>query len=309
MVEDIPTSKDYFNIGFEYSMIAYANILGMIHLLEDYHYITDEEPDEFEEFIDETIKEYWENSKTQLMNAASLLHQGIDFLIKSKICEISPFLLLKNDPDKYPKIKSKKKVYFSDFYTQEAVKLIKIYNTFSDTKFSDDFTELYEKSRTRRNKIMHTVDTKLNLESENLLKEAIELIRYFMKSDWVEFRREYIENTPEHKLGSDSDIIDDIISQEFNTHERILNNTDFTKVYNVSKKRRFYLCPSCTHRSYIPNGPYFTAVLKPNNSSSTNLSCATCLQNFEVNREQCLDPECKSNVISIDYGTCSICQG
>lgn len=296
MITDIPTKEDFYSSGMDYAMMAYTNILDMVLLLEEFSYDSD----------DAEAKEYWESGRGKLKSSASLLHQGIDFLLKSKVAEISPLLLIENNPDRFPKLDRNGKVAYSEFYTQDSAKLPKIYNTFCSPPLSDRFLELYNRSRTRRNKIMHTIDNRLSIQFKEIVRESIELILNFSQDSWVDLRQEFLDESPEYKLMYEDRVIKERLQSEFGVLKGFLNNEDFKKVYGIEKRRRFYLCPDCCHPDYVAS-PIPTAYLEPNSPRSTNIFCVICKNSFDVRRDRCTEIGCPSNVILIDTDGCGVC--
>lgn len=296
MIKNIPSAQDFHDAGVEFSMMAYSTILDLLVVFEEYSHLDDEE----------MLEDYWDSSKGKLKNAATLLHQGIDFLLKSKICEVSPFLLIDNSPEKIPKKNSNNEIEYSDFFTHDASKLPKIYDAYCSPKLSDRFRQMYEDSRQRRNKIIHTIDGNLGLEVKKIILEAVELIQYFLSKDWVGFRREFLESSPEYHLHYENDSITQNLIWEFSVLKKLLPNSLFKNIYGHPKSTRFYRCEHCCHSDYIIEPPP-TAYLNPNTPESTQLTCLACDDSFEVVRERCSAGSCRSNVISENTRECLVC--
>jgi len=74
--------------------------------------------------------------------------------LKARICEVSPYLLLKRTDIKPTKANTNT-WDFTDFPTIDATELIRIHNTFCSTSLSKDFQIQYEEIRRNRNKISH----------------------------------------------------------------------------------------------------------------------------------------------------------
>ena len=295
MITDILTKEDFYSSGIDYAMMAYTNVLDMVLLLEELNF--DEN--------DEEVKEYWESARGKLKSSASLLHQGIDFLLKSRIAEVSPFLLIENNPEKFPKLNSGGKVAYSEFHTQDSSKLPKIHNTFCSTPLTARFTELYESSRTRRNKIMHTIDNRLSIAAKDILRESIELILNFTNENWVELRHEFLTHSPEYQLLQEDKVVKARLQSEFGALKIALTNEEFKKIYAIDKRRRFYLCPECSDEDYVYS-PQPTAFLDPNSPISETMYCVICKTTLQIRRDSCVENNCPSNVIT-DWDTCGVC--
>jgi hypothetical protein len=74
--------------------------------------------------------------------------------LNARICEVSPYLLLKRTDIKPTKADTNT-WDFTDFPTIDATELIRIHNTFCSTSLSKEFQIQYEEIRRNRNKISH----------------------------------------------------------------------------------------------------------------------------------------------------------
>jgi hypothetical protein len=78
---------------------------------------------------DDDKTDYWRARTYRLNNAISLLQQSLEIFLKARIAEVSPFLLISGEPDRWPKRNSAGDVDFSDFRTLDAVQLCKAVNS------------------------------------------------------------------------------------------------------------------------------------------------------------------------------------
>ncbi|MGD1091523.1 MAG: hypothetical protein ABSB35_05955, partial [Bryobacteraceae bacterium] len=94
MIIDIPAPKDFFDSGIELFDFAWDTVANLITNLSQAIDMGVEEGD--------VSEEYWAASKRRLTTALAMTQQGVEFILKGKIAEVSPFLLLAEGPSKWP---------------------------------------------------------------------------------------------------------------------------------------------------------------------------------------------------------------
>lgn len=302
MIKNIPKSKNFLEIGMSQLNFAWEIILS---LLEDLH----EAEEYYEVNVKKVDKKFWDASKQRLSNSLFSLQHGVEFLLKSKIIEISPYLLIAENLSNWPKSCDKKDIDFADFKTVDAQDLIKIYNTFSSTRLSEEFNLTFNKLRKKRNSIVHTVDKRINLQAKEVMVEMLTMYKkFFPEGNWVHERRKSEEASPMSKLHS-SDHIEPRLVREFSLLVKLLSHSELMEFFNFDNGQRVYICDYCKEvcNDYYDDLYPKTAILKPNKSDSTNLYCFVCEKNIKVERIKCSNVGCKGNVISRDYATCLTC--
>lgn len=90
MITNIPDAAEFKNNGIAFLNLAWESLLSMSQHVSA---VTAELEEETER--QEYEKEYWREARQELGVAVALIQQGAEFLIKGKICELSPFLLLR----------------------------------------------------------------------------------------------------------------------------------------------------------------------------------------------------------------------
>lgn len=291
MILDIPTEKDFYNKGFLFLNFAWDIIFD---LLAEYEY-------KFGELNKEHIEECWLKSQAKLAKSVALSQQGAEFLLKGKISKISPFLLLSGNPDNWPKKCDKNDILFSEFRTADAQDLIKIHDTVSEERLSENFTSIFRRLRKTRNSIFHSIDNKLSFTGKDIVIDILNITREFIGKDkWIEKRKGYIKK--ENHVDDNYELLR--IIQELNITIKMLENKELIDSFNFSKKNRRYYCPYCCHEwlCYFDDGELKIklAQLQPNTPESTNLYCFACRRNIQVQRTTCNNPDCKGNVINTD---------
>jgi hypothetical protein len=94
LISDIPTPKDFFDSGIELFDFAWDTVASLITNLSQAIQMGVEEKD--------VSEEYWAASKRRLTSALAMTQQGVEFVLKGRIAEVSPFLLLAEGPSRWP---------------------------------------------------------------------------------------------------------------------------------------------------------------------------------------------------------------
>jgi hypothetical protein len=107
VILDIPTTEDFVDSGTSFLNLAWDAAVDLLLNL------TDASVDESDD--DGTITdEYWRRAQRPLSTAVTLAQQGAEFLLKSRIAAVSPFLLFSGLPREWPKACDKSDVSFAD---------------------------------------------------------------------------------------------------------------------------------------------------------------------------------------------------
>ncbi len=298
MINNIPTEKEYFVSGKElldFSWDTVAELLINLDQAEDWG---------FE--VDEVSEKYWEASIRRLTTALSIAQQGVEFLLKGKISQISPYLLIADSPQKWPSPYQKKNVDFSDFRTIDAQDLIRVHDTFSANQLETDFVNRFNSLRKKRNAIMHSVNKNITVH----VTEVIESILFMHKTllpheSWAAERLKFLESAPDAELGS-YEFATNRICWELSLVIKLLPPSQVKFFFNIDKKQRAYFCPVCWDAAN-KDGDFDIklAILRPKGPKSTELYCPVCNIEHEVYRQKCQNG-CKGNVIGND-GMCLTC--
>ncbi|MBI5551858.1 MAG: hypothetical protein HY911_10150 [Desulfobacterales bacterium] len=294
MINNIPSPQEFKNHGIDYLNLAWDGVMSLLVKI-------------YEAWDEDVAVDFWTAAQRRIATNILLAHQGTEFLLKSKISEISPFLLISREPSQWPKNCTERDVDFSEFRTVDAQDLIKISNTVS-TKLSHEFIKQYDLARTLRNSIAHTIKKDLKLTAKEVLVYVLESANEFViGSNWFELRREWAGREIESVLAYDSDY-SSVLAKEAAIAISELNSSQIERYFGLSKKRRRYNCPNCVY-SYkwgvLENAK--TAVLEPNTPISQKIYCFVCGKTTEVIRKDCGFDRCKSNVIWQHKDLCLTC--
>jgi len=292
MILDFPTSSDFKLSGLSYLNLSFSRVLRLL-----WHF--DESEVQAWDSDGSATSEYWEAAQEPLATAVTLLHQACEFLIKSLICEVSPYLLISQSPNKWPSGCSIKDISFSEYRTVDAQDLVKIANTVCEERLPEAFITLFDRIRRDRNKLTHTAKSGVVLIPEKTLKDILNTYSFLVQSTgWVEQRRIYLSNNYETIVYS-SDHINCYYSWELLRVSSLLSPSEVKKYFAFNKKQRAYICPACDCIE-----KFKVAYLNPNKPDSESLSCIICGKSIPIVRKSC--KYCRGNVLS-KSNVCLLC--
>ena len=299
MIIDIPTKEDFFQNGLSMLNLAWDAVASLYIGLEY------SELDDIEE-EGHTTEEYWKAAQHPISVALALAQQGIELLLKGRIAEVSPFLLLTGRRD-WPSGCSDKDTPFADFRTIEAHELIRTHDSVVAEKLSDSFKSQFENIRRLRNIIFHGVDKRLRPKAEDVFRVILEAAHcLYEPRSWIRLRRDYLEKTPNSiaYYGPDSTLI--LISEALHLI-KTLKPFETNRYLGFYKNQRRYICYTCAlNYSDVGIEPKI-AVLDPNTPESNTLYCFVCDEHYAVLREKCTNDGCQGNVIDAQDGVCLSC--
>lgn len=297
---DIPTADDFFKSGKElldFSWDVVAKLLIDIDQAEYYGV----DPEEISD-------SYWTAAKRRLTTALSITQQGVEFVLKGKIAQVSPYLLIVDSPSKWPSPYDGNNVSFSDFRTIDSQDLIRVIDTFSESPMPDKFVDQFHQLRDKRNRIMHSVDKQLTVNVTEVVDSLLFMHKaLFPNENWPSVRLSFLEEAPDSELGADEFSINSVC-QEITLVIELLKPSKVKDYFGIDKKQRRYMCPECLYQANTDAGfEYKLAVLKPKGPTSTKLYCPVCNRTHTVVREDCGIGDCPGNVLS--EGMCLTCNG
>lgn len=302
MIQNIPSGSEFTDTGKMFLNMAW-DIVSDLYF--DIHVSEVEKWDNDGSVSDE----FWMYAQSPLANATVLTQQGIEFLLKARIVEISPYLLLAGGPRNWPAKCDQNDTPFADFRTVDAQDLGKIHDTVCEKRLDPSFKSRIEEIRRIRNTLMHTFDRNMRISptdiwkwilqaSENLIGERI----------WLRTRRQYLEHKPSVMIYGSLGF-SHLIWEALKLLD-VLSTKEKTQFLGVDPKRRWYACKDCSgeysSETHI-NKPVRTAQLRPAEPSSTSLYCFVCEREFSVIRVRCPNSACSGDVIDAEEGLCLTC--
>ncbi len=300
VIGDPPTKPDLEAAGVEYLYMALNEAISVAQGEEFFIGIPGDP--EAEEEVD-LVKEYWVSTRRQLAKSASLLQMGTELLLKSRVAEVSPYLLL-DSVSSWPKAASKADCNWDDFRTIDARLLPQVINTVGQSRLADEFIATLDRIRKRRNAIVHSASEKAVPTCEEIVHDVLEVAHNLIGTHcWPALHRAQAWAPPFSRVDYHDQITVELLD-DFSFLLDSLRPADVRKYLGISKKQRRYLCPSCRLGDLPAEARIKVAVLQPNRASSTTLFCIACGDLHSIRRKQCAD--CPGNVVD-DDGCCLSC--
>ncbi len=300
MIKDIPKSDDFQHSGLAYLNLAWQTAIDLAISLDE---------SDCDEWDSEGIvpNEYWEAAQRPLATAISLLQQGVEFLIKARIAEVSPYLLIDGSPRDWPRRCDQADTVFASFKTLDAQHLIRAHDTICTPRLPSNFISTYEDLRTRRNTIMHTVDPSLRLSATEVLLNVLEVSDTFIgKQLWTSRRANAIRQQP-NSFAYWGDSSQAILARECLYLIDVLKPAHLRRFFGFNPKQRRYYCYNCQMAASDWDLDVTTAQLKPNKPESTSVYCFVCRKQSNVVREICSHSDCRGNVLDAEDRICLTC--
>lgn len=293
MIKDVPSAQDFFDSGIELFDFAWDTAAVLWTRLS--------EAEEWGVDADEVSEEYWTAAKRRLTTALAMTQQGVEFILKGKIAEISPYLLLAESPAKWPSPYDKTEINFSQFKTVDAQDLIRLHDTVQLTPLPPAFVDKFNTLRTKRNTISHSIDKKLHVHTSEVIETILSLHKaLFPAQNWAKVRANFINNYPDAQLNG-GEYSTNYACRELSVVMDILSPAAVKEFFQIDKKQRRYICPQCLDQANTDvDFEYKLAVLRPKGAKSTLLYCPICDTDFTVIRKNCSIGDCPGNVLSED---------
>jgi hypothetical protein len=301
MIIDIPTFDDFESSGIIYLNLAWNSVQEILLTLDEAD-IADWETDH------EVSDEFWASAQKPLITSLALVQQATELLLKGKIVEVSPYLLISGDPKNWPRGCDKADIPFVDFRTIDAQDLIRVFNTVACKRLDDSFIEIYENLRRVRNRIMHSVDKKFRTNPKEIMLTILEVIHNLAEPcSWINKRRNYLVNQPNSIAFGSTEHVEGNLATGILFLVDLIDKAKFKKYFGIDLRKRRYHCSDCNiNCSNYSESPKL-AQLDPSHPTSTNLHCYLCGVDRKVMRKSCANKNCKSNVIDAEDGVCLLC--
>ena len=292
MITNIPTKEDF-------ELLAKENLIQSFNLLFKVY----DEYDNYEEIKEDVeLEDIWKYHRGTIRTSLILLHQGVEGLMKSVICDTTPLLLIDKPRCDWPSLPQSASKDFDNLYTISGENLL---NTFCAVKSNiikdQELIQFVEDIRQKRNQMVHGVSqTSISIKYiiESILKS---FTIWFDKDIWLlELKSNLIENPLfgytdyEYERALSYKYLDFCLT--------MLGKSKLSKYLSINLKTRNYYCPECKHYVEHEYGELSSkwAYLSPNKPNSTSLLCINCSKTFFVIRKECNLNGCKGNVIYDD---------
>ena len=309
MITSIPTAEDFRSTGIALINLAWESVITVAQNLagapvENWG---DENDAETIATWKAALDGYLQSAQQALATAVALAQQGTEFLLKSKIAAVSPFLLISSSPGDWPKGCEKADTPFADFKTIDAQDLPRAHDCVCSPRLSEEFRSKFDQLRRLRNTVMHTVDRRARFTVQDGVLAILEVVEALVAPQgWVAIRRSHLQSTP--ALSPDRENPwDCLLAREITCVVGLLQPAEVRRFFGFNKRTRRYRCPGCDLGCADWAIGADLAVLEPNTPESTSVVCFLCGETYEVERRACTREECPGNVISTEWDTCLTC--
>lgn len=242
---------------------------------------------------DEENEEYRNAAEPEMATAFTLVQQGAEFLLKSKIAEVSPWLLIRGEPKEWPKPKGGEDLSFSAFRTLDAHDLIRVCNTLLPSPIPDEFVTSFNKNRDTRNTIMHSVAV-IETSAQDIIQYVLLVSEILIgPKKWPEKRRLFLLRDRELLFSDDGK--DYVMATECHFLASVLPPSDLKRHFGYNPRNRSYFCPTCRHsQNIMPLEECRIAQIHPPRTRSNQIFCFACGDTTPVVRRTC--EHCEGNV-------------
>lgn len=301
MINNLPISEDFYSSGKELLNFSWDIVATLLCDM-------DNATGAFGYDAEKITDAYWNAAKGRLSTALAMTQQGTEFILKGKITDISPYLLIADGPSNVPSPYPNASINFSDIRTIDAQDLIRVLDTFSDTRVPVEFKEHFDDLRKQRNLIMHSVDRTLEVQFQDVIKSILYIHKaLFPNESWPAIRLQFLETTPTAPLGAIEYSVN-TVCWELSLVEQILTTSEIKLFLGFDPKQYRYLCPECLIAANTDTEFDFKfANLRPKGSTTTDLYCPVCDETYHVVRKPC--DCCDGNVLSEEDEACLSCSG
>lgn len=307
MITDIPNTDDFKDAGLALINLAWDSVIGLAMKLAEAPSDNwgDSSDPETINLWKEALELYTHFAQRELATAVALAQQGTEFLLKSKIVEISPFLLISGSPSEWPKGCDKNDTSFADFKTIEAQDLVRAHDSVCNSRLTNEFKSYFEDLRRLRNTVMHTVDKRKQFTTIQGIKVILEVVNSLLvPREWALIRKKYLDEKPYLNQNDKEKEVLIKLAKEMCCVIGSLQPSDILNFFGFDKKKRRYLCPVC---SLMCKGSVIDlkfSYLCSGYLKSDFVKCYVCLGEFDVKRDNCKHEGCLGNVV---YSISSLC--
>ncbi|RVU44711.1 hypothetical protein EA187_09210 [Lujinxingia sediminis] len=317
MITNVPNHEDFRNEGRILLNLAWDELRRVDSAINDFLSFpkVDEERDDLDDLEIQWVKEDIAYRKQMHLGLArsiqrplgvcrTLIAQAAEFLLKAKIAEVSPFILLKNDHSKWPG----KDQSYSEFQTVDAGDLVRVCNSVLKQPLPDSFVNMFDILRKDRNVYVHGVTPPTSVPLSKVCEEPLRLIlkvaQHLANENWRDTRAWFVANYDTDTILTHGDHISDYMAYEMAWLIQQLEPSESERYLNFHPKKggRNYLCPSCYHGEYdYIREATFSKV------ADDQAFCFVCNTKHPITRQPCPKKDCKGDVIYTIESMCLTC--
>lgn len=306
MIINVPSADELTSVSLRLYFKAWAEVTS---ILEDWSRHFDMRrsrsfgggrPEKFEP--DDDWRAYLENAQNDLQGIYTLVQQSQEIGIKARICEVSPYLLLKGLQAK-PVAEGSVDYDFTDFQTIDAAELVRVHNMVCDHRISPVFRELVEDIRRNRNKIHH-----LGILNRSLDPHAVIDVLQLQYSELYPRRRWMADRIKFGSVHRWSDWMESDFNAttgamlELHDLEPMLTPNQFKRLTGHGPSKRRYICHYCVREanfqetSVAPSLAPTAFRLK----GEMKIRCVLCDETEELIAERCTGDNCRCVFTTVD---------
>jgi len=303
VITGIPDAGALRQAGLDYLCLAWEDLIGVLEGSESYAELQTTVEEGREPLDQNLAEEHRQRAARRVATCSSLVHQGVEFLLKARISELSPFLLF-DSVSQWPGDAAAHDTDFSEFRTVDAQFLPRIHDTVCTTRLPEDFKQRLQVIRRRRNAATHGLSSSL-LSVEEMLRDILEIASALVgRASWPRIRREYEASAPA-PWADYHGAVPASLMREWERMLKLLTPSECLRHLGLDKKQRKYACPYCHAIDLRPEPAIKLAVLTPNTPESTKLYCLVCDGTVTVVRSACVS--CPGKVLD-EGGGCLSCE-
>jgi len=254
--------------------------------------------------------QYIEAAQSDLQAIYTLIQQSQEIGVKARICEISPFLLLKRTEIKAADEKNSK-WDFTDFPTLDASELTRVHNIFCTTTLSKEFQAIYENIRRSRNKISH-----LGIYNQRIEPHAIidilqaQYAELYPDRQWMQDRLDFAALGRWGDSFSDNDFNERTgLFSELGHLVPVLSDEQFKRLTGHERAEPSFLCHECGIDASLANfniDHVRTAFIV----DDIHVRCIVCERGHAMQKTRpCPVTDCGCEFQSIEDGFAGQCMG
>jgi hypothetical protein len=310
VIKNIPTADELRLVSIRLYFKAWADTANIITEWAEYGEWATESQEEDDTDSPAGWEQYIAAAQSDLQGIFTLIQQSQEIGLKARICEVSPFLLLRRT-DVRPTEGEQNVWDFTDFPTLDASELIRVHNMFCSTTLSKEFQSKYEEIRRGRNKISHLGIYRNNLEPLEII-DILQLhySELYPGRRWMEDRLHFAALSKWVDFQFDSDFNERTgLFNELWHLIPVLTDDQFKRLMGHERTETRFACHECGHDAGLGNSqPYVTDVPTAYLVGEDRVRCVMCDVEYPIKHvAPCPVTDCGCEWQSAQEGHVGLC--
>lgn len=324
MIENVPTANELRTVSLRLYFKAWSEVTAIVTEWgrfsglatpdwspERGHFYLDAADSSGDEAISEW-RDYIEAAQSDLQGIYTLIQQSQEIGLKARICDVSPYLLLKRTDIK-PADSATNTWDFTDFPTIDASELVRVHNTFCSTVLSKEFQAMFDEIRRNRNKMYHLGIYRRALDPQVIIDILqMHYTELYPGRRWMEDRLHFATL---HRWANYADSDYNERSDLFHELWQLLpglSEGQYRWLMGHEREEHRLICFSCSSDARLGgHQPYETEVPTAFKVGDTlEIRCVICDGVYPMKAGTCPNDECESELISASEeseGKCMQC--